>query len=317
MKSLKEFLLGEQVTTFAILQRKERKQKKNGEFFLSLEVSDVCSHVAAVMWENIDSAAVEVGQIIKVAGVLEEYQGQKQLRVEKIRVVRADDAVDLTKLIPTTPKDRGMLWEQYQQFINSLAQPHLLSLLRRIFAEAEFVQAFCDTPGGKKWHHAYLGGLLEHTVNVTTICDRLAKIYPEADRDLLIAAALLHDLGKVESYTRGPMFDFTDAGRLLGHIVIGSQLVAEKISQFPEFPAELAMRLQHLILSHQGTLAQASPVEPMTPEGFLLYYADEIDSKLNAILRICENDRSGGKRWSEYVNLLGRYLYLGNAGTKN
>jgi 3'-5' exoribonuclease len=310
MKSLKDWLLGEHVTTFAVLQRKERKQKKNGEPYLFMEVSDVSANVTAVMWENLESATAEAGQIIKVAGVLEEYQGQRQLKIEKIRPAREDDPVDLTRLIPTTPKDRSMLWEQYQHFINTLAQPHLLSLLRRIFAEEQFVQAFCDTPGGKKWHHAYLGGLLEHTVNIATICDRLAKIYPQVDRDLLIAAALLHDIGKVDSYTRGPMFEFTDAGRLLGHIVLGAQLVAEKIRQFPEFPAELAMRLQHLILSHQGTLEQASPVVPMTPEGFLLYYADEIDSKMNAILRIIAKDQAEGRKWSEYVNLLGRYLYL-------
>lgn len=311
MKPLKDWLLGEHVTTFAVLQRKERKQKKNGEPYLFMEFSDASSQVGAVMWDNIDSAVMEAGTIIKVAGILEEYQGQRQFKVEKIRAVRPDDQVDLTKLVPTTPKDRGLLWEQYQHFIDSLAQPHLLSLLRRIFAEEEFVQAFCDTPGGKKWHHAYLGGLLEHTVNVAAICDRLAKIYSEIDRDLLIAAALLHDIGKVASYTRGPVFEYTDAGRLLGHIVIGAQLVAEKIGQFPEFPPELAMRLQHLILSHQGTLEQASPVVPMTPEGFLLYYADEIDSKMNAVMRIGSKDHSEGKRWSEYVNLLGRYLYLG------
>ncbi|MGH7491304.1 MAG: 3'-5' exoribonuclease YhaM family protein [bacterium] len=311
MKPLKDWLLGENVTTFAVLQRKERKLKKNGEPYWFMELSDASAHVSAVMWDNLDSATAGIGQIIKVAGVLEEYQGQKQLKIDKIRLAREDDAVDLTRLIPTTPRDRGMLWEQYQHFIDSLAQPHLLSLLRRIFADEEFVKAFCDTPGGKKWHHAYLGGLLEHTLNIATICDRLAKIYPQVDRDLLIAAALLHDIGKVDSYTHGPMFEFTDAGRLLGHIVLGAQLVAEKIRQFPEFPAELAMRLQHLILSHQGTLEQASPVVPMTPEGFLLYYADEIDSKMNAILRLIAKDQGEGKRWSEYVNLLGRYLYLG------
>ena len=312
MKTLKDWLLGEHVTTFAVLQRKERKQKKNGEPFLAMEVSDVSARVTAVMWENVDSAVAEVGQIIKVAGTLEEYQGQRQLKIDKIRAAREDDQVDLATLIPATPKDRGMLWQQYQNFINSLAQPHLLSLLRRIFAEEDFVKAFCDTPGGKKWHHAYLGGLLEHTVNIATICDRLAKIYPQVDRDVLMAAALLHDIGKVDSYTRGPSFEYTDAGRLLGHIVIGAQLVAEKIRQFPEFPATLALRLQHLILSHQGTLENASPVVPMTPEGFLLYYADEIDSKMNAILRISEKEGGEGKRWSEYVNLLGRYLYLGS-----
>jgi 3'-5' exoribonuclease len=152
---------------------------------------------------------------------------------------------------------------------------------------------------------------MEHTLNIATICDRLAKIYPGVDRDLLVTAALLHDIGKTDSYHFGPLFDYTDAGRLLGHIVIGSQIVAEKIKEFPEFPHEMAMKLQHLILSHQGKLEQASPVEPMMREGFILYYADEIDSKLNAFDRIDKDERPAGAKWSKFVNLLGRYLYLG------
>lgn len=311
MKKIRELLLGEQVTMFAVLQRKEYKQKKNGEPYLVMEVSDAWDHITALMWSHLDTAHVEAGDIVKLKAAVDEYQGHKQLKIEKIRTVTAEDEVDMTWLTPTTPKDRALLWEQFQKMIESLAQPYLLALLRKIFADEKFVQSFCDTPGGKKWHHAYLGGLLEHTLNVATICDRLVKIYPHLDRDVLIAAALLHDIGKVESYTHGPSFEYTDSGRLLGHIVIGAQLVAEKIKTFPEFPHELAMRLQHLILSHQGALAQASPVVPMMPEGFLLYYADEIDSKMNAIAHVAEKERTEGGKWSSYVNLLERYLYLG------
>ena len=312
MKKIREFLLGEQVTMFAVLQRKELKQKKNGEPYLVMEISDAWDHMTALMWSHLETAQVEPGNIVKLKAVVDEYQGHKQLKVEKIRAVTAEDEVDMTQLTPTTSKDRVLLWEQFQKLIESVAQPYLLALLRKVFAEENFVKAFCDTPGGKKWHHAYLGGLLEHTLNVATFCERMKKLYPQVDRDLLVAAALLHDIGKVESYTRGPSFEYTDSGRLLGHIVIGAQLVAEKIKQFPEFPHELAMRLQHLILSHQGTLEQASPVVPMIPEGFLLYYADEIDAKMNAILHIAEKERPEGGKWSGYVNLLERYLFLGN-----
>ncbi len=313
MKKIRELLLGEQVMMFAVLQRKELKQKKNGEPYLMMEVSDASDHMTAVMWSHLETANVEAGNIVKFKATVDEYQGHKQLRVEKIRGLLPEDEVDMTLLTPTTPKDRTLLWEQFQKMIESIAQPFLLSLLRRIFADEAFVKSFCDAPGGKKWHHAYLGGLLEHTLNVATICERMTKLYPQVDRDLLIAAALLHDIGKVESYTHGPAFEYTDTGRLLGHIVIGSQLVAEKIKQFPEFPHELEMRLQHLILSHQGALEQASPVVPMMPEGFLLYYADEIDSKMNAIAHIAEKEHPEGSKWSGYVNLLERYLYLGSA----
>lgn len=315
MKRLNDLLLGEQFTTFLVLTKKERRAKKNGEPYLALELSDVTNHMSGVMWDNLETVTAEAGQIVKVAGTVEEYQSQKQIRVDRMRAARDDDDVDLMQLVPSTPEDREQLWQRFQKMIESVAQPSLLALLRRMFAEESFVKDFCAVPAGKKWHHGYLGGLLEHTLNIAAICDRLAKIYPQVDRDLLVTAALLHDIGKVDSYTQGPMFEYTDAGRLLGHIVIGAQMVANKIAQFPEFPHELATKLQHLILSHQGALEQASPVVPMIPEGFLLYYADEIDSKMNAIDRIYKKERAAGSRWSEYVNLLNRYLYFGEAKT--
>jgi 3'-5' exoribonuclease len=311
-------MLGEHFTTFLVVRRKDVKKKKNGEPYLALDLADASGHIDSVWWEYTPDLfgggavdGVEVGDVVKVAGSVEEYQGVKQIRVEKIRRVKPEDQVDMSKLVPATETDRQLLWQNFRKMIDSVANPFLLSLLRRIFEEEAFAKKFIDAPGGKQWHHNYLGGLMEHTLNIATICDRVAKIYSVVDRDLLVAAALVHDIGKVESYTFGPLFDYTDAGRLLGHIVIGSQMVADKINAFPEFPKELAMKLQHLILSHQGKLEQASPVEPMTREGFILYYADEIDSKLNAFDRISKDERPAGAKWSKFVNLLGRYLYLG------
>jgi 3'-5' exoribonuclease len=318
MKQIADLMLGEHFTSFFVLRRKEAKQKKSGELFLVLEFSDATGKIDGRWWEPIgdlfgggDAQSFEVGDVVKVAGVVEEYQGIRQIKVEKIRRAKPEDSVDMAKLVPATEIDRQVLWQNFRKMIDSVANPYLLSLLRRIFDDEDFAKSFIDAPGGKQWHHNYLGGLLEHTLNIATMCDRLAKIYPLVDRDLLVTAALVHDIGKVKSYTFGPLFDYTDSGRLLGHIVIGSQMVAEKINEFPQFPAELAMKLQHLILSHQGKLEQASPVEPMTREAFILYFADEIDSKLNAFDRISKDERPAGTRWSKFVNLLGRYLYLG------
>jgi len=323
MKQIADLVLGEHFTSFFVIRRKELKKKKNGDPFLAFDFADASGHIDAVWWDfapdlfnKTDTDGVEVGDVAKVAGHVEEYQGVRQVRVEKIRRAKPDDQVEMAKLVPAVETDRQVLWQNFRKMIDSVANPYLLSLLRRLFDDEALAKKFIDAPGGKLWHHNYLGGLMEHTLHIATICDRLAKIYPALDRDLLVAAALMHDIGKVESYTFGPHFDYTDAGRLLGHIVIGSQMVAEKINEFPEFPHELKMKLQHLILSHQGKLEQESPVVPMTREAFILYYADEIDSKLNAIDRINKDERPAGAKWSKFVNLLGRYLYFGEQQTK-
>jgi 3'-5' exoribonuclease len=320
MKQIADLMLGEQFTTFFVVRRKEVKQKKSGEPFLALEFVDATGKIDGRWWEptgdlfgGVEAETFGVGDVVKVAGTVEEYQGARQIKIDKMRRAKPEDSVEMEKLVPSTETDRQVLWQNFRKLIDSVANPYLLSLLRRIFEDEAFAKKFIDAPGGKQWHHNYLGGLLEHTLNIATICDRLAKIYAGVDRDLLVAAALVHDIGKVETYTLGPIFDYTDAGRLLGHIVIGSQMVAGKINEFPQFPAELAMKLQHLILSHQGKLEQASPVEPMTREGFILYFADEIDSKLNAFDRISKDEKPTGAKWSKFVNLLGRYLYLGEA----
>lgn len=161
------------------------------------------------------------------------------------------------------------------------------------------------------WHHGYRGGLLEHTIGVAKICEKLCPLYKEIDQDTLLAAALLHDIGKIKTYEHGPTFEYTDEGRLLGHIVMGNQIIVDKIKKIPAFPDELSNKLQHLVLSHQGKLEQASPVVPMTAEAFILYYADEIDSKLNAFYRIKHREHKDGAKWSSYVRLLGQFFYFG------
>ena len=310
MKQTNELLLGETFTGFFVLQRKDIRRTHTGAPYLALEFSDIGGQIEGRLWEDAEktAAALELGQIVKVQGVVEEYKEKKQIKVDKIRTAIEQDEVEIEKLVPSTDADREQLLQQFQKLVDSVAHPFLRSLLRKFFEDEAFIKSFSEAPAAKQWHHGYLGGLLEHTLGVTTVCDRLAKLYP-VDRDLLVTAALLHDIGKVDSYEHGPGFEFTDVGRLIGHIVLGSQMVAEKIRSFPQFPEELALRLQHLILSHQGALEQASPVVPMTREAFLLYYADEIDSKLNAFERIYRQDK--GAHWSRFVNLLGRYFYFG------
>jgi 3'-5' exoribonuclease len=178
-----------------------------------------------------------------------------------------------------------------------------------------------DAPGGKLWHHAYLGGLLEHTIAVVELCRTMAGIYPMVNRDLLMTGAILHDIGKIEEYGYGRGFiDFTDEGRLWGHISIGAQCVRAAIEELERedgFPEELKTQVVHLILSHQGELEHGSPVLPQTLEAMILYYADEMDSKANALKHIIERDAKSGRTWSQYINLLDRFIYIGNPEDKS
>jgi len=191
----------------------------------------------------------------------------------------------------------------------------LSNLLKRIFENKSFRQKFQEAPGGKLWHHAYLGGLLEHSIQVASLCDNAASDYKEIDRDLLITGALLHDIGKIEEYRFDEGYiDYSDTGRLHGHISIGAQnvrIAIEKIEKQNGFPAEKKMLLIHLILSHQGELAHGSPVVPLTREALILYYMDEMDSKVNAISHVMERDKEPDRRWSRYVPVMDRFIYLG------
>ncbi len=304
---------GENVISFFVLRRKEiRTRRENGEAYLSLELGDASGRINGSVWDEAQKHydAVQRGEIVKIKARVVNFKDRLHLNIDKVRAATDQDQVDLSQLVPVADKSVQSMNKQLDDLIASIENTDLKNLLVNIFGDEKTRKQFERAPGGKLWHHNYLGGLLEHTLSVTTIAEQVATSYPGVNRDLLVTAGLLHDIGKISSYTYRTLIDFTDEGRLLGHIVLGSQMVAEHISRMDGFPAELATQLQHLILSHQGKLEQASPVVPMTLEGLILYYADELDSKANAFLRI--KKKEAGKRWSAYVNLLDRYFFLGS-----
>jgi len=314
-KKITELQPGDRLLSFFILRKKEIKVKRDGDPYLALELGDASGRISATLWEKVRQTfdALAVGDIVKVKGAVINFKERLHLNIEKIRPAEERDEVDITQLVPVVDKDRGLLFARLDDLIASIKHRHLRELLDLIFSTPEIRKNFGDAPGGKLWHHNYLGGLLEHTLSVTDIADRLGQIYPSVNRDLLITGGLLHDIGKISSYTYKTLIDFTDEGRLLGHIVVGAQLVADKIKTISNFPKKLETELIHLILSHQGKLEQASPVVPMTLEGLILYYADEFDSKANAFMRIMKKEKQSGARWSSFVQLLNRFLYFGSA----
>ena len=314
-KPIADLHMGDEVVGFYVLRRADLKSRRdNRGYYLAVDVSDATGRISGNVWDHAEKVAHEInqGDIVKIKGQVQSYQGRKQLSIQKIRSVGEEDDVDMAMLVPALEGEVEKYWEEYNALAASLVNPFLRSLLRKFIEDVHFQSAFCEAPGGKMWHHGYLGGLLEHTVSVARICDKLAELYPNINRDVLLAAALLHDIGKIKSYQHGPTFDYTDDGRLLGHIVIGNQMVLDRIREIPAFPEELSKQLQHLVLSHQGKLEQASPVVPMTSEGFLLYFADEIDSKLNAFYRTKKREHKDDARWSSFIKVMNQFFYFGD-----
>ncbi|MFQ6115215.1 MAG: 3'-5' exoribonuclease YhaM family protein [bacterium] len=305
---------GDKVVSFFVLRKKEIKTKRDSnETYLSLELGDASGRIKGTLWDDAQKFFddLQVGDIVKTKGVVINFKDRPHLTIEKIRKAVNKDEYDMSQLIPVIEKDRDALFLHLDELIEGVQNPCLKQLLNLIFNDAEIRKGFGDAPAGKLWHHNYLGGLLEHTLSVTEISDKVGQLYPGIDRDLLIAGGLLHDIGKIASYKYKPLIDYTDEGRLVGHIVIGAQLVSDKIKSINNFPKDLQTELIHLILSHQGKLEQASPVVPMTLEALILYYADELDSTANAFLRIIKKEKKSGAKWSSFVQLMNRYLYFG------
>lgn len=200
--------------------------------------------------------------------------------------------------------------------LHRLENPHLRTLGECFLMDAPLMEAFCKVPAGIRNHHAYLGGLLEHVVTLLEGADRLAPLYPELNRDLLFMGIFLHDIGKVRELSCERVFGYTDEGQLVGHLVIGVEMLDEKVARVPDltgepFPAELLLRLKHMILSHHGTYEFGSPRLPMTPEAVALHHLDNFDAKVHSFTRDIREDRNGSSAWTPYSQAMQCRLFKG------
>ncbi len=305
--------LGEQVTEFFIVKDIETRNKRTDNSpFLVLELGYSEGRIWTHVWENTEEFLTEYksGDIVKVMGFVEKYKDLYQINLKKIRKAVASDDVYPEDLLPKYGGQLKELDKRLKHIIKSIKDKYFKSICEAVLHESPLNEKFRKAPAGKLWHHGYIGGLLEHTIAVTELAGKIADQYPDVNRDLLTAAALLHDVGKVDSYSTDPSIEYTDKGRLLGHIVIGYEIVKDAIKTIEDFPPEHEKQLLHLILSHQGEHEKQSPVVPMTKEAVILHFADEIDSNLNAFDRITKEQKTDAKKWSNYVNLIDRFIYF-------
>ncbi len=310
-KLLSEIKKEEEFSLFLLINRYEVKVTKNGTPYLSLELRDKSASVNANCWENYDNLLNEITQnkIVKVDGVLQEFNGSPQIRIKKIRIAKENDDVRIEDFIPISPRPYEVMIKEFYEFINSIQNKFLKDLLELIFSE-EKLEEFFKVPAGVNWHHSYIHGLLEHTLELVKICDLMCSIHKEINRDLLVTGALLHDFGKTEELKYDMSFDYTDKGKLLGHIMIGAVEVEKAIMKISNFPDELKMQLLHLILSHQGKYEYASPVIPKTLEAIVLYHADELSAKTNAYKLAISSEINKNGRWTKFIRLAETSLYI-------
>lgn len=282
MKYLNEFAEGDRISGVYLCKKAATLTTKNGKEYMSLTLMDKTANTDAKIWEPNSDAIGDFDELdyIDVQGDVTVFNGAIQVNIRRLR--RADDGeYDPSDYLPMSPYDAEGMYTQLKNVVETVKNPFLNRLLKSFFIEdAAFVDSFRKNSAAKTVHHGFVGGLIQHTLAVTRLCKFYTKAYPVLDHDLLISAALLHDIGKVRELTRFPENDYSDDGQLLGHIYMGAEMVAERVRQIEGFPPKLLSELQHCILAHHGELEYGSPKMPELIEAYALHMADNTDAKM-------------------------------------
>ena len=297
------------ITSYFVVAAKQVRAKKTGEPYLALTLADRTGQIEAKMWDNVQDAlgVFEQDDFVKVKGLINKYNGRYQLTIHKLRRLE-DQEVDPTDYLPKCPRDVETLWRDLGGFVATFQNAHLKALVEAFMSDPEISAAYKAAPAAKSLHHAYIGGLLDHVVSLFRLCDLVARNYPQVDRDLLLAGAFLHDIGKIHELSYGRSFAYTTRGQLLGHMIIELEMLHGKIAQVPGFPAELKTLLEHLIISHHGEYEFGSPKLPMFPEALMLHYLDDLDSKMESMRAHLQREAGYEDEWTGYNPSLGRPL---------
>jgi 3'-5' exoribonuclease len=296
-----------------LVKEKIMAMAKNGKPYLTLKLMDKTGELDAKVWDNADEVGTlfDKNDFLAVRAKASVYLGKMQLVLSELARV-PEQSVNLADFLPETERDINLMVDELKRLLASLKDPDIRRLLDTFFGDQELMAQFRVAPAAKGMHHVYLGGLLEHSLAVAKLVDGITPLYQGLNRDLLIAGALLHDVGKVREMTYLRSFDYTDEGKLLGHIMIGVEMLQERIARLPGFPEELGMLLKHMILSHHGQYEYGSPKRPKTVEATILNYLDDLDSKINGIRTHIRKEPDNPSRWTAYHRLYDRYFFKEN-----
>lgn len=295
------------------LVRRDIKERRDGAPFLTFLFQDRTGQVAGIMWDRVEDAlkCVEPQGFYRVVGKLGDYQGKPQLTVNAIYPADMSQ-VDRDDFVVASRFDRGEMLGRLREYVGKVENPFLHRLLDAFFDDSKFSERFSLAPGGAAVHHACLGGLLEHTLFMCRMAETAGAIHEEVDADLLMAGVILHDVGKVREYSWEVSLDHTFDGRLLGHIVMGYEMVKERIAAIDGFPEELARMLLHIILAHHGHMEFGSPKTPKFVEALIVYHLDNLDARIGMFRDAVK--RNVGVKWTDYHPYLETNIYIRDAG---
>lgn len=310
MQTISALKEGDWVDEIYLVASKQVSIAKNGVTYLSLKLADKTGEIDGKLWDNAETLAqtFEREDFIHVKGVAASYQGALQIKMKSLEKVNDAD-VDLGNFIETSPRNIDDMIKELSASISSIGNIYLRKLLQAFLADKNFIADFRRAPAAKTLHHNYIGGLLEHVVELIAIVRDLSKHFPGVDRDLLIVGAFLHDIGKVRELSVRKSIEYTTEGRLIGHISIGYEMLSEKIKSIPGFPQELSLVLKHIMLSHHGEYEFGSPKRPKTLEALIISYLDDLAAKINNFQATIKRENIKAGSWSAYSKMHERYLY--------
>ena len=305
MKYIESLREGERINEVYLCKFKQAALTKAGKPYDNVILQDKTGTLDAKIWDpgSVGIDEFDAMDYVAVTGDITSFQGNLQLSIKRVRKV-GEGEYDPKDYLPATDKNVDEMYAEPMSFVNSVKNPYLSRLLHSFFDDADFAKAFKFHSAAKSVHHGFVGGLLEHTVSVTRNCDYFAQNYPFLNRDMLLTAAMFHDIGKLKELSTFPENDYTDAGQLLGHIIIGTEWIGEKIREIDGFPEVLANELKHCILAHHGELEYGSPKKPALVEALALSFADNLDAKMETVRELLNNVPDNNLTWQGYNRLL-------------
>ncbi len=291
------------VTTYFVLSTFQARDKKQGGQYLALTLSDKTGSLEGRMWDDVSEplASCSEGCYVKVQGDISRYQGKFQITLKKLRLA-AESEIDAADYQPSTKFDVEEMWTELRGYVAEFRNDDLQRLVFAFLDDERIGPAFKAAPAAKRLHHAWLGGLLEHVVTLVRVCLAAAPFYPEVDADLLVTGAILHDIGKVRELEWKSSFSYTLEGQMIGHISIAQGMLREKVQMLAPFPENLAVLVEHMILSHHGKYEFGSPKLPMTPEAILLSALDDLEAKMQAVRNEFAAAEAVGKGFDEVTD---------------
>ncbi len=309
---ISEILPNQEVATAFVVAEKQLRTARNGTSFLTLKLIDKTGEIMGRVWEKAAelSDSIPVRSAVFLRGRSETYRDELQLNILEAHTMKTSD-IEPADFLPASPADPGALLDRLKALASGVKDKSCSLVLKSLLKDRALLNRFRTAPAAKSIHHAYLGGLLEHTTAVAELVVEIAKLYPFLDRDLLITGAVLHDVGKVDEFVYDLCIDYSDEGRLLGHMAMGVSILEEKLMGLKGVVPEKAMLLKHLILSHHGEAAFGAVKVPMTREAFVLHFADDLDAKMNMLTRLISEPRTENEAWTAYQPIFERFFFKG------